>query len=121
MRNFYKKAPWPIFAYVLTLIGFLFMGLFVASLAYSASFAPVLGTAMVAAWAMAIGCVMLRRRQIATADPDSHIVLGADPIRGDTDRRKFERYLQSYRNQGVPEDDAVADAAEEVRKERIAA
>lgn len=121
MRKFVKNAPWPIFAYVLTLIGFLFLGLFVASLAYSASFAPALGTAMVVAWALAIGCVLLRRRQIASADPDSDIILGADPIRGDTDRRHFERYLQRYRSEGVPEETAVAEAAEDVRKEKAAA
>lgn len=121
MRKFMKSAPWPIFAYVLTLIGFLFLGLFVASLAYGASFAPALGTAMVAAWLMAIGCVMLRRRQIANADSDNDIVLGLDPIRGDTDRKKFEVYLQRYRNQGESEEEAVADAAEDVRKEKVAA
>ncbi|MGE2833226.1 hypothetical protein [Mycobacterium sp. SMC-4] len=121
MRKFFKNAPWPIFAYLLTLVGFLFLGLFVASLALGASFAPVLGAAMVAAWAMAIGCVMLRRRQIANADPDSDITLGLDPIRGDTDRRAFERYLQRYRQQGVPEETAVAEAAEDVRREKVAA
>lgn len=122
MRRILRSAPWPVLAYALTLVGFAFLGLFVASLAYGAAFAPVLGVAMGAAWAMAVGCVWLRRGQIAAADPAGHIVLGLDPIRGDTDRRAFERYLQRYRNQGEAEGVAVTEAARQARRdERLAA
>lgn len=108
MQRLLKSTPWPVLAYVLTLVGFVFLGLFVASLAYGAAFAPALGSAMAAAWASAVGCVWLRRRQIAVADPQSDIVLGLDPIRGDQDRRAFARYLQRYRHQGDTEGTAAA-------------
>ncbi|UXA18350.1 hypothetical protein [Mycobacterium sp. SMC-4] len=119
---FVQRAPWPVFAYLLTLIGFVFLGLFVAALAYGVGFAPALGAAMAASWLMAVGSVWLRRRQIATAAPGSHVVLSLDPIRGDTDRRAFERYLRRYRDQGAPADDAAANAARQARvDEQLAA
>ncbi|MGE2736181.1 hypothetical protein [Mycolicibacterium vaccae] len=118
MRKLWKSIPWPVLAYVFTLLGFALLGLFVASLAYGAAFAPALGAAMVAAWALAVGCVLVRRHQIEAEAPGADIVLGLDPLRGDTDRRAFERYLQYYRAQGVTEDAAVDKAVHQVHEDQ---
>ncbi|PQD98817.1 hypothetical protein CYL16_20690 [Mycobacterium sp. EPG1] len=100
MRHILRTAPLPAIGYVLTLFGFVFLGTFTASLALgSSTLAIMFGVAMVASYGLGLTCFMLRKRYIATADPDSDVTLGFDPIRGDTDRRAAERYLARYRGQ----------------------
>ncbi|WNG87971.1 hypothetical protein C6A87_001415 [Mycobacterium sp. ITM-2016-00317] len=97
MRRSFNNAPLPIFGYLLTLLGFLFLGSTTAALALGSSLAPWFAVAMIVSFGLAVSCFVLRSRQMATADPDSDITLGFDPIRGDTDRRAAERYLARYR------------------------
>ncbi|MDZ4264614.1 MAG: hypothetical protein U1D00_02750 [Mycobacterium sp.] len=99
MRKVFSRVPLPEMGYVLTLIGFVFLGLFVAALGFGVAGAAVLGAAMVASFAAAAACFALRRRQMATADPTDDVVLGLDPIRGNTDRSAAERYVLRYRGQ----------------------
>lgn len=94
----FNKAPLPIFGYLLTLVGFVFLGSFTAALALGSTLAGFFGIAMVASYALAVLCFVLRSRQMAAADPEADIVLGFDPIRGDTDRSAAERYLARYRS-----------------------
>ena len=97
-RTSLSTAPLPAIGYVLTLFGFVFLGTFTASLALgSSTLAIVFGIAMLASYGLGLTCFMLRKRYIATADPDADITLGFDPIRGNTDRRAAERYLARYR------------------------
>lgn len=95
-------APLPAAGYVLTLIGFVFLGCFTAALALGSNLAAWLGAAMIASYALAVLCFVLRARHIATADPSAPIVLGIDPLRGNTDRRAAERYLARYRSEPAP-------------------
>lgn len=99
MRRSFNNAPLPIFGYLLTLLGFVFLGSSTAALALGSSLAPWFGLAMIVGFGLAVTCFVLRSRQMAEADPDSDITLGFDPIRGDTDRRAAERYLARYRGQ----------------------
>ncbi|CAN3126516.1 hypothetical protein ACNUDN_01370 [Mycobacterium sp. smrl_JER01] len=97
MRISWESAPLPVIGYLSTLIGFVFLGSFTAALAFGSSLTPWLGAAMIVSYALAAGCFVLRHRHIAAAHPDSHTVLGIDPIRGNVDRRAAERYLARYR------------------------
>lgn len=99
MKTPFNKAPLPMVGYLMTLLGFVFLGTSVAALALGSSLAPWLTAAMVASYGLAVLCFTLRKRQIAAADPNSDIALGFDPIRGDTDRRAAKRYRQRYRPQ----------------------
>lgn len=96
-KKSFNKAPLPVFGYLLTLVGFVFLGSFTAALAFGSGLAVWFGAAMVASYALAVLCFVLRSRHMAAADPEADIVLGFDPIRGDTDRRAAERYLARYR------------------------
>ena len=109
-RVSFARAPLPAVGYVLTLIGFAFLGCFTAALALDSELAPWLGAAMVASYALGVLCFVLRARHIATADPSATIVLGMDPLRGNTDRRAAERYLARYRNEPAPVTTAHATA-----------
>ena len=100
-RRSFDKAPLPVFGYLLTLVGFVFLGSFTAALALGSNLVGFFGVAMVASYALAVLCFVLRSRQMAAADPDADIVLGFDPIRGDTDRRAAERYLARYRRRAA--------------------
>ncbi|MGE0215111.1 hypothetical protein [Mycolicibacterium sp.] len=112
MRQLFARVPLPALAYVFTLLGFVSLGLSVAALAYRHDLAWVAGSAMVLAYAAAVGCVLLRRRQIATTDPAADVALGLDPIRGDTDLTAAQRYVLRYRGQGA---DAAAAISPKVR------
>ncbi|MCV7153911.1 hypothetical protein [Mycolicibacterium pyrenivorans] len=101
MRKVLSRVPLPAVGYVLTLIGFVFLGLFVAALGFGFAQAAVFGVAMVVSYAGAALCFALRRRQMAAADPTDDVVLGLDPIRGNTDRSAAERYVLRYRGQGT--------------------
>lgn len=92
------NAPLPAVGYVLMLIGFVFLGCFTAALALASSLAAWLGVAMIASYGLGAICFVVRARHIATADPSADVVLGIDPIRGNTDRRAAERYLARYRS-----------------------
>lgn len=112
MRKLLAHVPFPALAYVFTLLGFAFLGLSVAALAYGHDLAGAAVSAMVLSYAAAVGCVLLRRRQIATADPAADVALGLDPIRGDTDLTAAQRYVLRYRGQGA---DAAAVISPKVR------
>ncbi|CAA0124843.1 Uncharacterised protein [Mycolicibacterium vanbaalenii] len=99
MHRSLTRVPLPAAGYVLTLVGFAFLGLFVAALGFGSDRAAVLGVAMAGSYAVAALCFALRRRQIAVADPTGDVVLGLDPIRGNTDRSAAQRYLLRYRGQ----------------------
>ena len=99
MRTSFNKTPLPIIGYILTLLGFVFLGTSVAALAVGSNLGVPLAVAMLVSYALAAGCFGLRARQIAATDPANPVVLGLDPIRGDTDRRIVERYLARYRSQ----------------------
>lgn len=116
MRTSFNKAPLPVIGYILTLVGFISLGSFTAALAFGSNLAVILGVAMFVSYALAAGCFMLRARQIAAADPTDPVVLGLDPIRGDTDRRTAERYLARYRSQ----DAAVSDPGTGAREAGVA-
>ena len=99
MYRLLARVPLPAVGYVLTLIGFAFLGFFVAALGFGFDRAAVLGVAMVTSYAAGALCFALRRRQIAVADPADDVVLGLDPIRGNTDRSAAERYVLRYRGE----------------------
>lgn len=103
MRHALSRVPLPAVGYVLTLIGFVFLGLFVAALGFGFADAAVLGAAMVVSYTGAASCFALRRRQMAAADPTDDVALGLDPIRGNTDRSAAERYVLRYRGQVSPQ------------------
>lgn len=97
MRKMLSSAPLPALGYVLTLFGFLFLGLFTAALGFGVDHAPIFGIAMISSYAAAVLCFALRRRQIAAEDPASDVILGLDPIRGNTERSAAQRYVLNYR------------------------
>ncbi|HEY9263896.1 MAG TPA: hypothetical protein VIQ11_04740 [Mycobacterium sp.] len=99
MHKVFSRVPLPAVGYVLMLIGFVFLGLFVAALGFGFAGAAVFGVAMVVSYALAASGFALRRRQIAAADPADDVVFGLDPIRGNTDRSAAERYVLRYRGQ----------------------
>ena len=83
--------------YVLILLGFVGLGLFVAALALGSQWAPALGLAMVSAYGAGTACFLIRRWQIAHTPTTASVLLGLDPIRGNTDRRAQLRYVKNYR------------------------
>lgn len=97
MRRMLSSAPLPALGYVLTLIGFVFLGLFITTLGFGGSHAPTFGIAMFVSYAAAVLCFALRRHQIAVEGPDSDMILGLDPIRGNTARSAAQRYVLNYR------------------------
>jgi hypothetical protein len=103
MRTLLRRLPLPYLSYLFVLLGFLGLGLFVAALGFGVAQAPLFAVAMVVAFGMAVACVLLRRYQIAHADPESSEVLGLDPLRGDVDRSAAARYLLVYRGQDIDE------------------
>ncbi len=112
MRVSLRRVPLPAIGYVVTLVGFVFLGGFTAALALRSGFAIVLGAAMVASYVAAVLCFVLRARHIAAANPADDIVLSMDPIRGNTDRRGIDRYLAKYRSQNVPAPTPVVKCAD---------
>ncbi len=102
-RRTIAKIRFPMLGYVLFLLGFVSLGLFVASLALARDVAPVLGATMVACYAAGVGCFRFRRWQMANQEPDAAVKLGFDPMRGDTMRDAERRYLQTYRGVVVDE------------------
>ena len=97
MRRVLSSVPLPALGYVLTLIGFVFLGLFIAALGFGGGHAPVFGIAMISSYVAAVLCFAIRRRQIAAEDPEDEVMLGLDPIRGNTERSAEQRYILSYR------------------------
>ena len=97
MRRSIRKIPFPMVGYVLILLGFVGLGLFVAALALDSEWATALGLAMVSAYGAGTACFLIRRWQIAHTPPTATVLLGLDPIRGDTDRRAQLRYVKNYR------------------------
>ena len=104
MRRSIRKIPFPMVGYVLILLGFVGLGLFVAALALGSQWAPALGLAMVSAYGAGTACFLIRRWQIAHTPTTASVLLGLDPIRGNTDRRAQLRYVKNYR---VVTDDVV--------------
>ena len=102
MRRSIRKIPFPAVGYVFILLGFVGLGLFVAALALDSESAPALGLAMVSAYGAGTACFLIRRGQIAHTPHTANVLLGFDPIRGDTDRRAHLRYVKDYR--WVPDD-----------------
>jgi hypothetical protein len=103
LRGIINKVRFPMWGYVLILLGFLNLGLFVGALALGWGLAPVLGIAMVACYAAGVACFYVRRWQMANQDADAEVRFGFDPIRGDVMRDAERRYLQTYR--GVTADE----------------
>lgn len=97
MYRLLNRVPLPAVGYVLALIGFAFLGLFVAALGFGFDRAAVLGVATVTSYGTAALCFALRHHQIAVADPADDVALGLDPIRGNTARSAAERYVLRYR------------------------
>jgi hypothetical protein len=92
-----REIPFPMVGYVLILLGFVGLGLFVAALALGSQWAPALGLAVVSAYGAGTACFLIRRWQIAHTPPTASMLLGLDPIRGNTDRRAQLRYVKNYR------------------------
>ena len=113
MRRSIRKIPFPMVGYVLILLGFVGLGLFVAALALDSEWATALGLAMISAYGAGTACFLIRRWQIAHTPPTAAVLLGLDPIRGDTDRRALLRYVKTYR--GVTDDVRRQDCVPPVR------
>ena len=93
MRRSIRKIPFQMVGYVLILLGFVGLGLFVAALALGSQWAP----ALVSAYGAGTACFLIRRWQIAHTPTTASVLLGLDPIRGNTDRRAQLRYVKNYR------------------------
>lgn len=103
MRTFLHKVPFPFLGYVFFLIGFAGLGFTLALLASGTTTAgAALAVATVLAYALGAGCFAVRRFQIDHADPADPLVLGMEPLEGDTDRREVGHYLQEH-GRPVPE------------------
>lgn len=104
MKSLMQKIPFPYLGYLFVLVGFVSLGLFVATLAHGMPVAWYLGVGTVAAYAAGAGCFRYRARQMRQSDPTANRVLHVDPMVPDNDRRDEARYLRNYR--GIAMDDS---------------
>lgn len=95
-RRVLRAVPFPFLGYLMGLVGFVFLGTFVAALGAGSSIAPVLGGGMVVAFVAMGACFRIRSLQIARGDGEG-ADLSLDPMVPDADPGAAERYRMRYR------------------------
>lgn len=99
MRGFLRRMPLPGIGYVLFLVGFVALGVFVASLALETGIAAAAGIATVLAFGLSATSFRLRKFVIDNSRGDEALLnvdpLGAVPINSAARNRYFERYRRT--------------------------
>lgn len=96
MRGLLRRMPLPGIGYVLFLVGFVALGVFVASLAVEAGITIAAGVATVLAYGLSATSFLLRKFVIDHSQGDDALLnldpLGAAPISSAARSRYLERY-----------------------------